>query len=56
MTSIFSTLFRRSEKRQAYAALLNLDDHMLRDIGLSRGDINHMARGRRGSTRTLSHE
>ena len=37
--NLFSSLFRRSEKRRTYANLLHLDDHMLRDIGLTRADL-----------------
>ena len=36
MTNVFSSLFRRSEKRRAYTDLLQLDDRMLRDIGIDR--------------------
>jgi uncharacterized protein YjiS (DUF1127 family) len=50
-----SSLFRRSERRKTYADLLQLDDHLLRDIGLSRGDIKHLASGRTKS-RSIAHE
>jgi len=39
MTAFFSALVRRSDRRRAYAAMLQLDDHLLRDIGLTRGDL-----------------
>ena len=39
MPGLFSSLFERSSKRRAYADLLKLDDHLLRDIGLTRADI-----------------
>jgi uncharacterized protein YjiS (DUF1127 family) len=42
-----SSLFRRSEKRRAYAELARLDDHLLRDIGISRSDLHRMASGTR---------
>lgn len=45
--NLFSSLFRRSEKRRTYASLLQLDDHMLRDIGLSRADVHRMMTGAR---------
>ena len=45
--SIISSLFRRSEKRRAYTDLMNLDDRMLRDIGLSRSDLHLMMAGNR---------
>ena len=43
--NLFSSLFRRSEKRRTYANLMHLDDHMLRDIGLSRADVHRMMTG-----------
>ena len=43
-----SSLFRRSEKRRAYAELSQLDDHLLRDIGISRSDLHQMV----GNSRT----
>ena len=45
--NLFSSLFRRSEKRRTYANLMHLDDHMLRDIGLSRADVQLMMTGGR---------
>ena len=39
MTSLLSSFFERSSKRRAYADLLKLDDHLLRDIGLTRAGI-----------------
>ena len=47
MTSLFSSLFRRSEKRRTYADLMRLDDHLLRDIGITRTDIHLMMSGSR---------
>ncbi len=43
----FTSLFRRSEKRRAYTNLLQLDDRLLRDIGLTRSDIHQMMNGSR---------
>jgi uncharacterized protein YjiS (DUF1127 family) len=37
--NIISTLLRRSARRRAYAELLRLDDHLLRDVGLNRSDL-----------------
>jgi uncharacterized protein YjiS (DUF1127 family) len=37
--AFLTTLLRRSEKRRMYADLLQLDDHLLRDIGLTRSDL-----------------
>lgn len=45
--NLFSSLFRRSEKRRTYANLMHLDDRMLRDIGLSRADVHLMMTGAR---------
>ena len=45
--NMFSSLFRRSEKRRAYANLMQLDDRLLRDIGLSRSDLHQMMQGTR---------
>jgi uncharacterized protein YjiS (DUF1127 family) len=42
MTSYLSTLFRRSAQRKTFAALMNLDDHLLADIGLTRTDLHRM--------------
>ena len=43
--NLFSSLFRRSEKRRTYPDLLHLDDRMLRDVGLSRSDVHRMMTG-----------
>lgn len=45
--NLFSSLFRRSEKRRTYADLLQFDDRMLRDIGISRSDLKQMMFGSR---------
>ena len=37
--TFLTTLLRRSEKRRMYADLMQLDDHLLRDIGLTRADL-----------------
>ena len=37
--TFLTTLIRRSEKRRMYASLMQLDDHLLRDIGLTRADL-----------------
>jgi uncharacterized protein YjiS (DUF1127 family) len=48
MTSIFSRIFQRSKQRKALTDLLQLDDHLLRDIGISRDDLQQSLRGRKG--------
>ena len=45
--NIISSLFRRSEKRRTYSDLLQLDDHLLRDIGVERSDLHLMMAGNR---------
>jgi uncharacterized protein YjiS (DUF1127 family) len=37
--NFLSSLFRPAAKRRAHADLLRLDDHLLRDIGISRADL-----------------
>ena len=43
---IINSLFRTSRRRKIYADLINLDDHLLRDIGLSRSDVHNIVTGR----------
>ena len=45
--NIFTSLFRRSEKQRTYASLLQMDDRLLRDIGLTRSDLHLMMSGNR---------
>jgi uncharacterized protein YjiS (DUF1127 family) len=58
MTSYLATLFRRSAQRKAYTALMNLDDHLLRDIGVTRADVHQLISGGRAAHRSpgRSHE
>lgn len=58
MTSYLSSLFRRSARRRALADLLELDDHLLRDIGVARTDLHLMRSGSRTARarRPPSHE
>ena len=53
--NLFSSLIRRSQRRKVYADLMRLDDHILRDIGLTRRDVHDMISGR-GSKVTRAHE
>jgi uncharacterized protein YjiS (DUF1127 family) len=36
---LLTSLRRRSLRRRTYNELMTLDDHLLRDIGLTRGDV-----------------
>jgi uncharacterized protein YjiS (DUF1127 family) len=48
LTGLWSVLERARERRRASAALRSFDDRMLRDIGVSRWEIEYMVRhGRR---------
>lgn len=55
MANVFSSLLRRAGRRKVYADLLHLDDHLLRDIGLTRSDVHNLMTGR-GSKVTRTHE
>ena len=54
--NIFSSLFRSAAKRRTYSNMLHLDDHLLRDIGLSRSDLHELMRGTRTATRRDNRE
>ncbi len=45
---------RRAARRRTLSELLKLDDHLLRDIGVSRADVSAMRQGRNNPAR--SHE
>lgn len=45
--NLISSLLRRADRRRAYVNLLQLDDHLLRDIGISRTDLHQMMNGSR---------
>jgi uncharacterized protein YjiS (DUF1127 family) len=51
----FTSLIRKAGRRKVYADLLRLDDHLLRDIGLTRSDVHTMMTGR-GHKVTRTHE
>jgi uncharacterized protein YjiS (DUF1127 family) len=44
LAELWSRALRERKNRWAIAELLALDDRMLKDIGLSRGEIDHAAR------------
>jgi uncharacterized protein YjiS (DUF1127 family) len=45
--NFLTSLLRRSEQHKAYSDLLQLDDHLLRDIGLTRSGIHKALAGAR---------
>ena len=47
MNSILKTIRRWRDTAVSRGQLARLDDHMLRDIGIARGDIDRVARGLR---------
>ncbi|MEO8756443.1 MAG: DUF1127 domain-containing protein [Devosia sp.] len=49
--NIFTSLFRRSKKQRTYADLMQMDDRLLRDIGLSRSDLQLMMSSRTAHTK-----
>ncbi len=56
--NIFASLRRRAERRRAHQSLIQLDDRLLRDIGLQRSDLHLMMSGTRTphGRSTRSHE
>jgi uncharacterized protein YjiS (DUF1127 family) len=53
--SYLKTLFRRAERHRVLTDLMNADDHLLRDIGLTRSDLAEMRANRR-PTPSRGHE
>lgn len=49
--NFLSSLLRHKAKRRAYSDLLGLDDHLLRDIGVSRTDLHHLMHAPRPANR-----
>ena len=41
----FADLLRRAARRRTLSELLKLDDHLLRDIGVTPADVTAMRRG-----------
>ena len=46
----FTSLFRRAERKRPLSDLLKLDDHLLRDIGLTRSGVVEMRKRNRGAS------
>jgi uncharacterized protein YjiS (DUF1127 family) len=42
MANILTSLLRNAGRRKIYADLMQLDDHLLRDIGLTRMDVSDL--------------
>jgi uncharacterized protein YjiS (DUF1127 family) len=43
--NIINSLIERGRRQRAYASLRQLDDHLLRDIGITRSQIGALERG-----------
>lgn len=43
--NLFASLMQRAARRRTFNDLLRLDDHLLRDIGISRSDLHLMMNG-----------
>jgi uncharacterized protein YjiS (DUF1127 family) len=46
MNIFFNRLRRSAEQRKTFADLMQLDDHLLRDIGVTRAELKQNLRGR----------
>jgi uncharacterized protein YjiS (DUF1127 family) len=51
MPKLFSAFSERARRRRAYGHLLDLEDRLLADIGLSRHDVVEMRNGRKSGQR-----
>jgi uncharacterized protein YjiS (DUF1127 family) len=51
-----TTMFRRSRQRSQMEALAELDDRLLADIGLTRGDLPRLRSGEYRRHRLSAHE
>ncbi|HEV7278550.1 MAG TPA: DUF1127 domain-containing protein [Devosiaceae bacterium] len=54
MNIFFNRLRRSAERRKTFADLMQLDDHLLRDIGVTRTELIESLRGR--GNRIWTHE
>lgn len=45
--NILTSLFRRAEKRRTMTTLMQLDDYLLRDMGIQRSDLPQLMAGSR---------
>jgi uncharacterized protein YjiS (DUF1127 family) len=53
--SYITAMFRRAERNRALGDLLKLDDHLLRDIGLTRADVASMRQARHHASPSRDH-
>ncbi|WP_082434647.1 DUF1127 domain-containing protein [Devosia sp. A16] len=56
MAFSLTSMFRRAERKRVLTDLMKFDDHLLRDIGLTRGDLAAMRAGRHHTTPRRGHE
>jgi uncharacterized protein YjiS (DUF1127 family) len=56
MAFSLTSMFRRSEHKRVLTDLMKFDDHLLRDIGLTRGDLAAMRAGRHHASPSRGHE
>lgn len=56
MAFSLTSLFRRSERKRVLTDLMKFDDHLLRDIGLTRGDLAEMRSSHHRASPSRGHE
>lgn len=56
MAFSLTSMFRRAERKRVVTDLMKFDDHLLRDIGLTRGDLAAMRSGRDHRSTPRGHE
>ncbi|MBN9363667.1 MULTISPECIES: DUF1127 domain-containing protein [unclassified Devosia] len=56
MAFSLTSMFRRSDRKRVLTDLMKFDDHLLRDIGLTRGDLAAMRSSRHRATPSRGHE
>jgi uncharacterized protein YjiS (DUF1127 family) len=56
MAFSLTSMFRRSQRKRVLTDLMKFDDHLLRDIGLTRTDLAVMRSGRHHTSPSRGHE
>ena len=56
MAFSLTSMFRRSDRKRVLTDLMKFDDHLLRDIGLTRGDLAAWRAGRHHTPPARGHE